>query len=115
VLAASNRQRVTVRDRSSDTPANRRDVSDTTGALDASIVAMLLTVNRQIGLKLYAPPWEDDDDESGRVSRATRSLRHRDSRGSPNALTDLWVNRKYGAFVFLDSAGRGIESLPRAP
>jgi hypothetical protein len=27
-----------------------------TGALDASIVPMLLTVNRQIGVKLYAPP-----------------------------------------------------------
>ena len=42
-------------------------------------------------------------------------MRHRDSQGSPNALTDLSVNRKYGAFVFLDSAGCGIESLPRAP
>jgi len=52
---------------------------------------------------------------AGVCRRATRSLRHRDSQGSPNALTDLWVNRKYGAFVFLDSAGCGIESLPRAP
>jgi hypothetical protein len=52
---------------------------------------------------------------AGVCPRATRSLRHRDSQGSRNALTDLWVNRKYGAFVFLDSAGCGIESLPRAP
>jgi len=39
---------------SSDKPGDRRDVSDMTGALDASIVPMLLTVNRQIRVKLYA-------------------------------------------------------------
>jgi len=38
----------------SDKPGDCRDVSDMTGALDASIVPMLLTVNRQIGVKLYA-------------------------------------------------------------
>jgi hypothetical protein len=52
---------------------------------------------------------------AGVCPRATRSLRHRDSQGSPNALTEFWVNRKYGALVFLHSAGCGIESLPRAP
>jgi hypothetical protein len=52
---------------------------------------------------------------AGVCRRATRSLRHRDSQGSPNALTEFWVNRKYGALVFLHSAGCGIKSLPRAP
>jgi hypothetical protein len=80
VLAASSRQRVPVLVRSSsDKPGDRRDVSDMTGALDASIVPMLLTVNPQIGVKLYAPPGRTRTTSIGRsihrlVGRVTRGV-----------------------------------------
>jgi hypothetical protein len=35
--------------------------------------------------------------------------------GLVTSITEFWVNRKYGALVFLHSAGCGIKSLPRAP
>ncbi|MCU1658047.1 MAG: hypothetical protein JWO57_2703 [Pseudonocardiales bacterium] len=34
-----------------------------TSSLDAAIIPITLTVNGRIGLTLWAPPWEDDDDE----------------------------------------------------
>ena len=59
---------------------------------------MLLTVNRQIGIKLYALPGEDEDNEHVNSlfesARVTRRVSERPTCG---------VNRKYGALVLLDS------------